>query len=330
MKGSASNAGFLFVFLLSRQSDAGATIASGKRMSNETENWFYHEVVAAYDEYVAARDRGVSGRLQHRRAALNVATALFHFREHLPPQFTKSRKDVENSCPDYALIGDVANASKHNQLTKGQPAIHNISAVEEISVVTQYVGDGEPYVHAQTFVRVQRDDGSKVWLDPALTTVLNYWSNLLRQLRIADYPARSAPDNSNAKAIPRAEAKALNLEALRVLDFKQIIEMRRFNVATGFPEGCDLSGNALRFSIYKPAYTLDVTMPHPAGDIVVSLDLNQQEAVEFSGLKTDVERESFCQKALASHAREFVTKANDLLTQRQGLEASESSVAADH
>ena len=45
---------------------------------------FYNNVVAAYDEYVAHRDLPEAGRDKHLRTAVAAATALYHFREHLP------------------------------------------------------------------------------------------------------------------------------------------------------------------------------------------------------------------------------------------------------
>jgi glyoxylase-like metal-dependent hydrolase (beta-lactamase superfamily II) len=79
---------------------------------------FYQDVVSTYDEYVAARDGDTAGRCHQTRTALDAAAALFHFREHLPQRYKKTRAEVAADCPDYRLVADVTNATKHRVLDR--------------------------------------------------------------------------------------------------------------------------------------------------------------------------------------------------------------------
>jgi hypothetical protein len=93
---------------------------------------FYHNVISAYDDYVAVRDGNTSGRSGHTRTALEAATALFHFREHLAGPHAKTRAQVVADCPDYRLVADVVNVTKHGTLTRptseGPPLVDSARA----------------------------------------------------------------------------------------------------------------------------------------------------------------------------------------------------------
>ena len=90
---------------------------------------YYHEnVVASFIEYLDICNDGVAGRSRDLRAALAAASALFHLREHLPTG-SLSRTDVERFCPDYALLGDVVNASKHKALHRAACMSHAVSSL---------------------------------------------------------------------------------------------------------------------------------------------------------------------------------------------------------
>ena len=208
---------------------------------DDAKNWFIHQVVAAYDAYVEQRDRATTGRLQHQRTALIAATALFHFREHLPAEWAISQTTLESQCYDYKIVTDVSNAAKHKNLDRGNPIIDCISSVEERAVVTQFVGDGEPYTHAYTYILVSLPDGSKKVFDLHLTNLMNFWSDYLNNKGIIASRMRPYPRFLTSDRVSRADAKPLNFEAMRGIDWKPIIELRRFNLKTNQPENCDLS-----------------------------------------------------------------------------------------
>src|SRR5450759_1241667 len=55
----------------------------------------------------------------------DIDTALFHFREHLAGPHAKTRAQVAADCPDYRLVADVVNVTKHGTLTRQRPKGHH-------------------------------------------------------------------------------------------------------------------------------------------------------------------------------------------------------------
>lgn len=92
---------------------------------------FYDQIVPAYKAYREPEENDTFGRSRHVIAGVTAATALYHFREHLPKPHSKTFSQVARICPDYALIRDVTNAGKHKVLTIGQPLIKSADDIQE-------------------------------------------------------------------------------------------------------------------------------------------------------------------------------------------------------
>ena len=116
-------------------------------MFDDLPSLFYQDVVSTYD--VAARDGNTAGRSHQTRTALDAAAALFHFREHLPQRYKKTRAEVVADCPDYRLVADVTNATKHRVLdrdtSEGPPIVTAAEDVEEVTVITRYEDEQGEY-----------------------------------------------------------------------------------------------------------------------------------------------------------------------------------------
>ena len=107
-------------------------------MFDDLAAFFYENVVAAFTDYSKIRQNDPYGRSRDIRAAIDTATSLYHLREHIPAQYRKSRSEVAKLCPDYDLLGDVANAAKHDDLTRGKPQIKSADDIYELTVITRY------------------------------------------------------------------------------------------------------------------------------------------------------------------------------------------------
>ena len=107
-------------------------------MFDDLAAYFHENVITTYKEYLNVRDVQTAGGSNDVRSGIIAASALYHFREHLPSFYKKKRIDVVNSCPDYALLGDVVNASKHKILTRGTPQLANANSIEEIVLITLF------------------------------------------------------------------------------------------------------------------------------------------------------------------------------------------------
>lgn len=267
--------------------------------------------MSAYDDYAAVRDGNTGGRSRQTRAALNAATALFHFREHLPASLAKTRAQIVADCPDYRLVADVANVTKHKDLTRdtpeGMPLVKSAEDIDERVVVTRYKDDQGEYSDAQTYVFVNCSDGTSRDLDSALTNVLNYWGEKLKRQGIVKYKSRSPPENRNARFVPRSEAKAPNLEMLSGLRWTQKFQLMEFDSAKGSSAPIDLTGANLEFRIYKPRYSVDITATPPNGGeaIKYSIDLTEEQSLALAAIKTDAEREAFLRTIMVQHRNEI-------------------------
>ena len=282
---------------------------------------FMNSVVAAYDDYVAKRDATKSGRDKHLRAAIELATALFHFREHLPAQLAKSRTDVETACPDYRLIADVANATKHAQLTKptpqGPPLVTSADDVQEVIATTLYEDAEGTYSNSQMFISVKCTDGTNRNLDAALTNVLNYWSGILSQAGIVKYPHVLAPLKPGGRFVARKDAKSPDLEILNTICFRGAIQVLKFDPAKGYAEPMDLSGARVEMRIYKPPNIIDITATIPEhGEVTVPVELPDDQAIALHRMKSDTEKQAFIHKVFESRAEEILKKVATALQEK--------------
>ncbi|MBA3879269.1 MAG: hypothetical protein C0500_06100 [Sphingobium sp.] len=269
---------------------------------------FYHNVVAAYDEYVEHRDSTSAGRDRHLRTAVNAAIALYHFREHLPDILRAPVKDLELTSPDYALMQGVTNASKHKQVTRRSPLVAGAEDITEAIVIVRYSDEDGEYSHAQTIINVTCSDGVTRWLDPAITRVLNFWGATLQDAGVCGYNIRSEPEEPGRRYLSRGEASIeLNLEAMRGLDFRQTMQLLRFDHALGYAIPIDLTGADMQFRIYKPPqHIVDVTMSHPKhGDMTASITLTDEENIAFHHIQTQADQKAFMERLLKTRRSEI-------------------------
>ena len=296
-------------------------------MFDDLASMFYNNVVAAYGAYVTSRDSDLSGRSSHTRTAIDAATALFHFREHLPEAHAKTRAEVAAECPDYRLVADVVNAAKHHVLTRttseGLPLVTSAKDIEEIIVCTEYEDDEGTYTDARTVVIVNCSDNVRRSLDNALTAVLNYWGGELKRLGIVGYAPRAVPEAPGARFVSRSEARAANLELLKGLGSKLNFQIMKFDVTKGHSEPVDLSDSEVTWRVFKPAYSVDVTAMPPGGDspVTCSIDLTEEQSDVFHELATDAEREAFLRPLLVERQEEVGQKLGEVLRTQEAAEA---------
>ena len=197
---------------------------------------YYHEnVVTAFTNYRKTSTDGIAGKSRDLRAALSAASALFHLREHLPTRLT--RTNIEKLCPDYALLGDVVNASKHksinNQTPHGPPYIDNATQLEELIAITEYEDNQGNYKYAQKFVIVKLHDGTERYMHDVLTNVINFWEQYLQKAGIVQ-KARVFEHKNDICFRTRTECNEnkLDFEIIKGVRFHQTIRLLRFDSKT--------------------------------------------------------------------------------------------------
>jgi hypothetical protein len=265
-------------------------------MFDDLAAFFYENIVAAFTDYSKVRRNDPYGRSRDIRAAIDAATSLYHLREHLPAQYRKSRSEVAKLCPDYDLLGDVANAAKHDDLTRGKPQINSADDIYEMTVITRYEDcDGE-YSDAQKMVMVKLKNGSERDLFEVLTNVINFWGRELESYgAIKGFKPFPVPKAPGSAFIKRADAKRqLDIEMIRGLRFKHHMKLQKYDAAKGTSEPINLTGAKLHYRIYKPSYSVDVVLKSQNGkELKATFDLTEEESLKWHGLETEEQRTEF-------------------------------------
>jgi hypothetical protein len=276
---------------------------------------FMNSVIAAHDEYVIKRDERKSGRDQHLRAAIGLATALFHIREHLPAQLAKSRRDIEAACPDYRLIADVANATKHAQVERRTPQgtslIASADDVQEVVAITLFEDAQGIYSDFQTLIMAKCSDGTKRNLDLALTNALNFWSGFLSQAGIVTYPQVPVPLTPGVRFIQRKDTKSVEFDVLNTIRFRSNMQILKFDATKGYAEPMDLKDAQIVMRVFKPRpIIVDITVSIPQqGEVTVPIELSDAQTINFYRLKMETDKQAFMKAIFEERANEIIQKA---------------------
>lgn len=277
-------------------------------MFDDLTAYYQENVVSSYIEYRDICNDGVAGRSRDLRAALTAATALFHLREHLPTG-SLSRAAVERLCPDYALLGDVVNASKHKALNSmtphGAPLITDAEKLGEQLIFIEYEDEAGAYRYVQKTVVVKLTDGSERDLLEILTNVINFWEGHMLTLGVLS-TARVFAHDADIRYRTRTECEAnrLNFELVQGHRFRQTMRLLRFDKATGKANPIDLSGAEVKFRIYKPKYDIELSLTHDATGktFKTEITLTEEESLILSHMSSDEERQAYVDGLPAAQA----------------------------
>ena len=281
-------------------------------MSDDLVIHFKDIVWGAYERYRSIRDGSSTGRNRHLSSALELATALFHFREHLPASIQRSRSDIEALCPDYKLIADVTNVAKHAKLNRrtpsGQPLVNVASDVTEYLVVTRFSDNDGEYENTHTAIRVSCTDGVDRSLDDSLISVLNFWINHLHVNGIVSISPVTKPDDPIANLVPRSEARMHSFEALQGMPSRYAMQFRQYDASKGKSVPIDLTGASPEMHIWAPV-EMTVSFDHPSlerrGE--ASLSLSAEDSNSYWKLQSEEEKSDFLAEIASRYSDEIVT-----------------------
>ena len=270
-------------------------------MFDDLAGYFFENVIATFKEYKDQRSLPSSGTNRDVRLAIAAATAIYHFREHVPTSFQKSRADISKTCPDYNLLGDIVNAAKHRKITRGNPKIVSAEEIYEELVSTEYVDDKGPYRHVEKVVTVKFLDGTTLDLFEILINVLNMWFDELEKLGVSPVPEHIPPiTHSIPQRCSESEAGKHNLVIQQGVRFHQRLRLQRYNYETGKIEPIDLTGCDVKARIYKPAYSIDLQINNDkTGEkLIKSVELTEKESLKLHMLETEEQRQAFMAKLI--------------------------------
>jgi len=271
-------------------------------MFDDTLAHYRENVVDAFVEYRDLKSDGKLGRSRDLRAALRVATALFHFREHLDPPHELTRAQVEAACSDFALLADIVNAAKHKTLTRptrsGNPLITDAAQINECIVVTMYEDDLGEYRHAEKTVLVQLNDGTERHLIDILTNVINFWETYLESIKLID-TARTFETKRPIHPITRDQATELALEIVRGHRFKSAWRIQKYDAETGEISPIDLTGANVEFSVYEPPKkVVDIEINHEESgqSFRRTVELSREEQNHFESITDPNDQQAYIQQ----------------------------------
>jgi hypothetical protein len=280
-------------------------------MFDDLANYFVNDVMAAYHAYFANISQS-AGSFKHTRHAIALATALFHLREHVPGHHKQTRAQIEGRCSDYRLIADVTNAAKHHTVTQTTPQgpslVEKASDIEEKTIITLYSDvDGE-YSEMETAVFISCSDGVERSLDEALQNVLNFWIEEMKNLGIITLPPVLNYVRPGTTFVSREKAKSLPFEIKKGLDWKNSMQLLKFDNAKQRSSPFDLTGHQIKMNIYENPpirVALILTSPDGSQSFEAEVELSREQSDEYRKLKTASEKEAFMQRIAAERREEF-------------------------
>jgi hypothetical protein len=261
---------------------------------------FFEKVIPEYQGYVRIKKEDSAGRSKDVSAAINAASSLFHFREHLPEPHRKSRRALAAICPDYDLIGDITNVSKHAEIDRNNPQITKAENIYEQIVITEYRDKDGPYHVTEKTVIAELDDGTKRNVEDILTNVINMWIDELSAENLIDtldhFPLRDTLLIPERQA--SGESAPLDLALTQGLGTTIRAQMMRYNYEIGKAEPIDLSDSTVSFNVYKqdaPKKTIDIIFTHTTTgeQHEISVGLSPEQETALAKLDNDRDRSEF-------------------------------------
>ncbi len=271
----------------------------GALVFDDLETLFLDSVLGSYNEFSQSLKSDRFGQSHDIRLGMNAATALYHFREHMPSANQKSRWELAAICPDYDLLGDIVNAGKHREVTRRRtPLVKEAEDIQEVIVMTEYEDADGPYQHQRKTVEVTLTDRSTRELKDVLRAVTHMWIAELKALGLVP-KLQPAPPPVNADIPPRqtpSGAAKMNYVVNQGQRFFARYRRQRYNHATGKVEPVDITGHTYEYTIRKPRpleLQLAMINKQDGRRVERTVQLTEEEADRFRRLTADDDRKQF-------------------------------------
>ena len=263
-------------------------------MFDDIHAYFYESVLETYREYVGIKSSSQARPKELKRAAVNMASILYHLREQVPGELKKHRNALSQREPNYSLIGDIANVSKHKTIDRNSPRITDAENIFEAVVITQYRDDQGPYDHITKSVFATLDDKTTVDLHLVIVSVLNMWLEEFEQAGIIDH---IQPFSLHSNRLPQrgeglGNASITSIAGVRI---NQTFKFQKYNYETKNIELIDLTDWRFEGRIYERKYDITLNfVPKNNGSespgLKMNLTLNGEQYNAIQECETDVKK----------------------------------------
>lgn len=239
---------------------------------------FYVEnVLPSYQDFIEHRESNDWGENQLLRKGIVAATSLFHLREHIPTNIKPSKANLKSQYPDYGLIADIANVSKHHELTSDNPQISNASQIYESLRLIEFTDKQGEYVAPQLEVYVKLDNGTEIKLINILYNVMSIWRDVLDNLGIINQTPLEPLKNDFPISREEANKRRPNLRIRQGEEYQWQLRMEKYNYNKRITESIDLTGKNFQFRIRKlpenAPISIHITNPGISVDFEVDFDI---------------------------------------------------------
>ncbi|MBN2729704.1 MAG: hypothetical protein JXR53_10815 [Bacteroidales bacterium] len=259
-------------------------------MFEDIKQYFLENVLAEYNGYLRQRKNNKSGFSEDVKCGLRSASALFHFREHLPKELKMTRAQVVNICANYSLLGDVVNVSKHGIIDRNNPQISNSKNIYEEIFVTTYMDKKGEYQHIQKEVVIELDSGEYIILFEILTEIMNMWINQLNGKGLFN---ELSFFTTTTKRLPRRNKNSGRLDFLTTNHFYgRRFRAQKYNYDLKKIEPMNLSDVGISFNVYKNTYPVSIEIiPKQNGEpILLEMELNEKQMNLINSIQENEKR----------------------------------------
>ncbi len=271
-------------------------------MYGDVRKLFIESIMFMVDDLINFYETGGFGKNQLLIKAVNVATALYHLREHLPSQFLMTRSQVESLCSDYGLLGDIVNLSKHHKLDRGNPQISSSSQIIEQIEITNYSDDQGDYFYPQLEIILELDDRSRKYLIDVILSVYEFWYNKFEDFGIAKFSKQIPHIERGYKTRIESEQKQIDFSIISGETFNLNLQIFNWldNEKTRRP--MDLSGHSMELQVRELPESVPITIKIEELNINFDFDipLNKEQSKHYIKIEKEDDRLIFLNQIIES------------------------------
>ena len=270
-------------------------------MSSDLHALFEHRVLKPYVAVRKWYERRSYGNQEGLRLVEQAATALYHFWENMPPDIRRDPRSLAEVESAYSLARDIANASKHGEITRANRPpvrIKGRQSLREAVYSDDHTDDEGTYQFTHAAVLVTVLDGSELDALELLTDVANMWCRILSPvLRVELGPFdhfRHEPTRANAD-----RGEGLKITGGVKLDM--VLNFRIFDAETSTFRNKDLSGYSSFEAVLRshPPIQLTAGGTGPNGeDIKFEDQLTDEESRRFRDATDEGDKEWVLRRAV--------------------------------
>lgn len=256
--------------------------------------YFSEKVLPDYINYSKQRKNNKSGLSKDVSKGINSAISLYHFREHLEKfceVWQKNYNDLLELYPNYNLLGEVVNASKHAIRNKKNSKLTNAENIYEEIIITTFTDKKGEYQHIQKEVVIELDSGENIVLYKLLTEVINMWINELKTIGLFSELSLF----TESTRLPRRNKDSGKLDFISTSNFYgRRLKLQKYNYNTKTIEPVDLTGTEISAKFYQPQIIADLELTEKNGkkhNFEILVDQKQMKLIEK--MKDENEKHKF-------------------------------------